>query len=413
MSERRKVVVTGLGLVTPVGTGVKKSWESLVAGRSGIGPITRFDAAAFDTRIAGQVDDFTATDWIDRKEVRRNDRFIHFALAATKMALEDAGLEITEKNAERIGAFVGSGMGGLESLENTYKTFMEKGPSRISPFFIPQTIINLAPGLISIAFGAKYGNLSHVSACATGAHAIGEAAEHIRHGRADAIIAGGAEATITVLGIGGFNAMKALSTRNDDPTGASRPFDADRDGFVAGEGSGILILESEAHAKARGARIYAEVAGYGLTSDAHHITSPAPHGEGAARCMRMALADAGLEPAEVQYLNAHGTSTKYNDALETEAIKTVFGDHAKKLAVSSTKSMTGHLLGAAGAIEAAFSVLALHHGVLPPTLNYTTPDPDCDLDYVPNEAREIPVRAVLSNSLGFGGTNATLAFKKP
>ena len=410
---RRRVVVTGLGIVCPVGTGVAKAWENLVAGRSGIGPITHFDASAFATHFAGECSDFDPAEWVPRKEIKRNDRFIHFALAATKMALEDSGLEITEENAERIGAFVGSGMGGLGSIEATMDVLRKKGPGRISPFFIPETIINLAPGQISIHFGTKYGNLSQVSACATGAHAIGEAAMHIALGRCDAMIAGGAEATITELGIGGFNAMRALSTRNDDPQGASRPFDRDRDGFVAGEGSGIVILEAEEHARARGAEILAYLDGYGLTSDAYHITSPAPEGEGAARCMRMALEDAGLAPDEVDYINAHGTSTEYNDKLETAAIKTVFGDHAYKLAVSSTKSMTGHLLGAAGAIEAVISVLALKHGVLPPTINYTTPDPDCDLDYVPNEAREVPIRTVLSNSLGFGGTNATLIFTKP
>lgn len=409
MSSR--VAVTGLGLVTPLGTGVAKTWEALVAGRSGIGPITNFDASDFATRFAGECTDFDPEQFIEKKEIRRNDRFIHFALAATKMALEDSGLEITEANAERIGAFVGSGMGGLGSLENTYRTYMEKGPSRISPFFIPETIINLAPGQISIHFGTKYGNLAHVSACATGSHALGEAMLHILAGRADAIIAGGAEATITPLGVGGFNSMKALSTRNDDPEGASRPFDLERDGFVPGEGAGIVVLESEAHAKARGARIYAYLDGYGLTSDAHHITAPAPDGEGAARCMRMALQ--GIDPASVDYVNAHGTSTQFNDKFETQAIKTVFGEHAYRLAVSSTKSMTGHLLGAAGGIEAVFSALAIHHGTIPPTINYRTPDPDCDLDYVPNEARQSRVRAVLSNSLGFGGTNASLLFRAP
>ncbi len=409
---RRRVAVTGLGLVTPLGTGVRKTWEALIAGTSGVGPITHFDPTEFTTRFAAECSDFVPEDWIPKKEVRRNDRFIHFALAAAKMALEDSGLEITEANAHRVGAFVGSGMGGLGSIENTYRTLMEKGPGRISPFFIPETIINLAPGQISIAFGTKYGNLSHVSACSTGAHSLGEAALHIAAGRADAIIAGGAEATITELGIGGFNAMKAMSTRNDDPQGASRPFDKDRDGFVSGEGAGILILEGEDHAKARGAKIYAYLEGYGLTSDAHHITSPAPGGEGARRCMEMALQTAGIGPEQVGYINAHGTSTPYNDKFETEAIKAVFGEQAYKVPVSSTKSMTGHLLGAAGAIEAAFSVLAIHHGVIPPTINYETPDPECDLDYVPNTAREAPVDTVLSNSLGFGGTNATLVFRK-
>ncbi|RMG11223.1 MAG: beta-ketoacyl-[acyl-carrier-protein] synthase II [Deltaproteobacteria bacterium] len=410
---RRRVVVTGLGMVCPTGTGVEKAWENLIAGRSGIGPITRFDASEFATRFAGECSDFDPAEWLPRKEIKRNDRFIHFALAAAKMALEHSGLEITEANAERIGTFVGSGMGGLGSIEATLDVLRQKGPSRISPFFIPQTIINLAPGQISIHFGTKYGNLSQVSACATGAHAIGEAAMHIALGRCDAMIAGGAEATITELGIGGFNAMRALSTRNEDPQGASRPFDKDRDGFVAGEGAGILILEAEEHAKARGAEILAYLDGYGLTSDAYHVTSPAPEGEGAARCMRMALEDAGLAPEAIDYINAHGTSTEYNDKLETAAIKTVFGDHAYDVPVSSTKSMTGHLLGAAGAVEAVITVMALRRGILPPTINYTTPDPECDLDYVPNEAREVPIRAALSNSLGFGGTNATLIFTKP
>lgn len=409
----RRVAVTGLGLITPVGTGVNETWDALVAGKSGIGPITHFDASEFVTRFAGECTDFDPVQWVPKKEVRRNDRFILLGLAAAQMALKDSGLEITEENADRVGVFVGSGMGGLGTIESTHQTLIERGPRRISPFFIPSVIINLVPGQISIATGARYGNFAHVSACSTGAHALGEAAMHISLRRADAIIAGGAEATVTPLGIGGFNSMRALSSRNDDPEGASRPFDADRDGFVCGEGAGVLILEGEDVAKARGANILGYITGYGCTSDAYHITSPAPEGVGAARCMKMALDTAGIAPEAVDYLNAHGTSTAYNDRFETQAIKTVFGEHAKKLAISSTKSMTGHLLGAAGAIEAAFSLLAINRGVAPPTINYTTPDPDCDLDYVPNEAREMKIGTVLSNSLGFGGTNATLVFQAP
>ncbi|MDF1566202.1 MAG: beta-ketoacyl-ACP synthase II [Deltaproteobacteria bacterium] len=409
----RGVVVTGLGAITPLGVGLGPTWEGLCAGRSGIGPIEGFDASEFVTRFAGECRDFDPEAYVPKKEIRRNDRFIHLALAAAQMALEDAGLTIDEHNADRVGVFVGSGMGGLGSLEEQHEVLRTRGPGRVSPFFIPETIINLAAGQISIRFGARYANFAHVSACSSSAHALGEAALHIAAGRADAIIAGGSEAAVTPLGVSGFNAMKALSTRNDDPQAASRPFERDRDGFVMGEGAGILILEAEETARARGARIYATLAGYGATSDAHHITSPAPGGAGAARCMQQALDSAGLAPEAIGYVNAHGTSTAYNDKFETEALKAVFGAHARSLAVSSTKSMTGHLLGAAGALEAVIAAKVLETGIIPPTINYQNPDPECDLDYVPNQAREARVRAVLSNSLGFGGTNASLLFTQP
>jgi 3-oxoacyl-[acyl-carrier-protein] synthase II len=409
----RRVVVTGLGVITPLGTGLGPTWEGLCAGRSGIAEIEGFDASAFTTRFAGECRDFDAKDFVPPKEIRRNDRFIHFALAAAQMAVDDAGLDVQAVGPERVGVFIGSGMGGLGSLEAQHGVLTRRGPGRVSPFFIPQTIINLAAGQVSIRFGTHYANFAHVSACSSSAHAIGEAALHIAMGRADVILAGGSEAAVTPLGLSGFNAMKALSTRNDDPQGASRPFDRDRDGFVMAEGAAVLILEAEEVARARGARIYGVLAGYGATSDAHHITSPAPEGAGAALCMRMALEQARLGPEAIGYINAHGTSTPYNDAFETMAIKTVFGAHARALMVSSTKSMTGHLLGAAGAVEAAVSLKVLETGIVPPTINYQTPDPECDLDYVPNEAREARVDAVLSNSLGFGGTNATLIFTRP
>jgi 3-oxoacyl-[acyl-carrier-protein] synthase II len=408
----RRVVVTGLGLVTPLGTGVRKSWSALLEGRSGAGPITRFDASKLDTRFAAEVKDFKPDEWMERKEVRHADRFTQFALAASKQAIDDAGLSITPENAVRVGVVIGSGIGGIETLENQYRAALEKGADRISPFLVPMMISNMAAGKVSIKFGAKGPNYCPVSACATGAHAVGEAASLIDRGHADAVICGGAEASITVSGIGGFSSMKALSQRNDAPEKASRPFDRDRDGFVSGEGAGILVVEDLEHARRRGARIYAEFTGYGLNADAHHITAPAPEGEGAARCMAMALADAHLRPEEIDYINAHGTSTPYNDANETKAIKKVFGDHAKKLMVSSTKSMTGHTLGAAGGIEAVFSVLSIVERRIPPTINYETPDPDCDLDYVPNAAREAKVQAVMSNSFGFGGTNGVLIFKR-
>lgn len=408
----RRVVVTGVGVISPLGTGVEKNWEALMRGQSGIDHITRFDASDLPSRIAGEVKDFNAEEFIDKKELKKMDLFIQYAMGAADLAMKDSGLEITEENAERVGVLVGSGLGGLPTIEKYHKAMLEGGYKKISPFFIPMLIINLAPGQISIKHGAKGPNVSSVSACATGTHSIGDAFRMIQRGDADAMIAGGTESTITPLAIGGFNVMKALSTRNDDPTAASRPFDLGRDGFVMAEGAGIVVLEEYEGARKRGAKIYAEVAGYGLTGDAYHLTAPAPEGEGAARCMKMALAGAGVDAAEVDYINAHGTSTPFNDRFETMAIKTVLGDHSGKVMVSSTKSMTGHALGAAGGIEAVFSLLAMDRGVVPPTINYQEPDPDCDLDYVPNEAREAQVRVALSNSLGFGGTNATLLFRK-
>lgn len=408
----RRVVVTGVGVVSPLGTGIEKNWSALINGQSGIGPITRFDATDFPVRIAGEVRDFNVEEYIDKKEARKMDLFIHFAVGAAAMALNDSGLVISDENAERVGVVVGSGMGGLPAIERYHAALAEGGYRKISPFFIPMSIINLAPGQISIMTGAKGPNLSPVSACATGTHAIGDAFRMIQRGDADAVIAGGSESTVCPLGIGGFAVMKALSDRNDDPQGASRPFEKNRDGFVMAEGAGIVVLEEYESAKSRGARIYAEVAGYGLTGDAYHLTSPAPEGEGAARCMRMALTTAGVNPEEVDYINAHGTSTHFNDLNETLAIKSVFGPHAGKLMVSSTKSMTGHLLGAAGGVEAVFSALAISRSVVPPTINYQDVDPECDLDYVPNQARQAEVGIALSNSFGFGGTNATLLFRK-
>ncbi len=416
MSNRR-VVITGTGLITSLGTGTEKNWQAMLAGKSGIAPITRFDAAKLDTRFAGEVKDFQPEQFIDRREVRRMDLFSQFALAAADMAVKDSGLPIGPDAPhgyapERVGVIVGSGIGGIASLEEQQRKGLEKGFDRLSPFFIIQIIINMAPGHISLRYGCKGPNWAPVSACATSAHAIGEAWKSIRLGECDAVIAGGSEAAITPLGMGGFSVMKALSSHNEDPTRASRPFDRERDGFVMGEGAGIVVLEELEHARKRGANILAELVGYGANSDAHHVTSPAPEGEGAARCMRLALASAGMNPEDVGYVNAHGTSTPANDANETKALKTVFGAHARKLAVSSTKSMTGHMLGAAGAVEAVISSLALLRGVLPPTINYTTPDPECDLDYVPNQPREQRVDVAMSNSFGFGGTNAVLIFKR-
>jgi 3-oxoacyl-[acyl-carrier-protein] synthase II len=410
--EKQRVVVTGLGLITPLGIGVDASWHGLIEGRSGIRRITQFDASLFPTKIAGEVQGFNPEDFIETKEIKKMDRFIHFAVAAATMAMSDSGLKITEANAERTGVFVGSGMGGLHTIEHYHSAFLEKGPRRISPFFIPMLVVNLASGQISIRFGAKGPNSAVATACATGSHAIGDAYKIIQRGDADAMIAGGTEAVITPLGIGGFNAMKALSTRNDEPEKASRPFDVDRDGFIMGEGAGIIILESLQSAAERGARIYAEVVGYGMTADAYHITAPAPGGEGAARCMAIALKDAEIRPGEVNYINAHGTSTKYGDELETQAIKKVFGEDAYKTAVSSTKSMTGHLLGAAGGVEAVVSVLTIYNDTIAPTINLDNPDPECDLDYVPHKARKTTVNYTLTNSFGFGGTNACLVFKK-
>ncbi len=409
---KNRVVVTGVGMITPLGLGVEDSWDNLIAGRSGIRRITHFDSSQFSTQIAGEVAGFNPEDYIELKEIKKMDRFIHLAIAAAKKALDNSGLKITDKNAERIGVIVGSGIGGLGTIEHYHSVLLEKGPRRISPFFIPMLVINLASGQISIKFGAKGPNSAVATACATGSHSIGDAFEIIKRGEADVMITGGTEAVITPLGIGGFNAMKALSTRNDEPEKASRPFDIDRDGFVMGEGAGIVILESLEIAIDRGAKIYAEIVGYGMTADAYHITAPAPNGEGAARCMAMALRNGGINPSEVDYINAHGTATKYGDELESNAIKTVFGEHAYRVAVSSTKSMTGHLLGAAGGVEAIISVLSIYNDIIPPTINLDNPDPECDLDYVPYKSRRMTVNYALSNSFGFGGTNACLLFKK-
>ncbi len=412
-SNQRRVVVTGLGLVTPLGTGIEKNWEALVAGRSGIRPITRFPHVEFfATRIAGQVPDFRAEDFIETKEIKKMDLFIQYSVAAAQMAAQDGDFKIAPEEAARVGVIIGVGLCGIETIEYYNKAYLEGGPRKISPFFIPKVISNLAPGHIAIRHGAKGVNWTPTSACASGNHAIGEAFHLIRRGLQDAVIAGGAESVITPLGVGGFSAMKALSTRNDEPEKASRPFEKDRDGFVIAEGSGVIILEEREKAIRRGAKIYAEVIGYGANGDAYHITAPAPEGEGAARCMALALQDAGIPPEEIDYINAHGTSTEYNDINETLAIKKIFGERAYKIPISSTKSMTGHLLGAAGAVEGVFSVLALCHGVIPPTINYETPDPQCDLDYVPNEARKADIKVVLSNSFGFGGTNACVVFRR-
>ena len=406
----RRVVVTGVGMITPLGVGTGPTWEAILGGKSGVGPITKFDASQFSTTIAAEVKGFAPEDFVDRKEIKRMDPFIHLAMASAHLAMEDAGLSIDGEMGPRVGVYMGSGLGGLSTLERYHQAYLEEGVRKISPFFIPMLISNLAPGHIAIRYGAKGPNITTTTACAASSHAIGEALVAIRRGVCDAVIAGGSEATITPMGLGGFCAMKALSSRNDDPERASRPFDKDRDGFVMGEGAAILILEELEFARGRGAKIYAELCGYGASGDAHHVTAPAPGGEGAVRCMRAALEDARIRPEEVEHINAHGTSTPYNDQFETMAIKTVFGEHARNLAVSSTKSMTGHLLGAAGAVEGAFSVLALRDGVIPPTINYTTPDPECDLDYVPNEARRKAIRYALSNSFGFGGTNSCLLF---
>jgi 3-oxoacyl-[acyl-carrier-protein] synthase II len=410
--DLRRVVVTGLGALTPVGNTAEEFWSSLVHGRSGIGPITRFDARGFPTRIAGEVRNFDPLDFVDKKEARRLDPYLQYAIAAASLAVQDASLDTGKVDANRFGVLIGSGIGGITTLLENHKTLLERGPDRVSPFFIPMLIINMASGLVSMRFGAKGPNSSVVTACATGNHAIGDAFKLIQRGEADVMIAGGAEAIVIPLTIAGFCAMKAMSTRNDEPEKASRPFDAGRDGFVCSEGAGIVVLESREHAIGRDARIYAEVRGYGMSGDAHHMTAPDPEGDGAARSMANALRDAGAAPEDVGYVNAHGTSTPYNDKFETLAIKRVFGDHARRLAVSSTKSMTGHLLGAAGGIEAIATALALHHGVLPPTINYEHPDPECDLDYVPNQARKQDVEVAASNAFGFGGTNATLIFAK-
>jgi 3-oxoacyl-[acyl-carrier-protein] synthase II len=409
--SRRRVVVTGLGIVCPIGNTVAGAWSGALAGKSGIGRITHFDASSLPSQIAGEVKNFDIAAYLSPKEARRMDRFIHLGIAAGVEAMKDAGLEVTEANAARIGVNVGSGIGGLPMIEETHNDVLKGGPRKISPFFIPSTIINMISGNLSIMHGLKGPNLAMVTACTTSAHCIGESGRLIEYGDCDVMVAGGAEATITLLAVGGFASARALSTRNDDPATASRPWDKDRDGFVLGEGAGVLVLEEFEHAKRRGARIYAELAGYGMSGDAHHMTAPQESGEGAARCMENALRNARLNREDIDYVNAHGTSTPLGDLAETVALKRCFGEHARKLAVSSTKSMTGHLLGAAGGVEAVFSVLAIRDQVAPPTANLLEQDPACDLDYVPNTARPMPMRAVLSNSFGFGGTNGTLIFK--
>ncbi len=410
--ERRRVVVTGLGIVSPVGNSVPEAWQSVLEGRSGITRVTRFDPSRLSSQIAGEVKGFDVTRYLSAKEARRMDLFIHYGMAAALQAWRDAGIEVTPENAERIGINFGSGIGGLPMIEATHDELKKSGPRRISPFFIPATIINMIAGNLSIALGIKGPNLAIVTACTTATHCIGEAAKAIRWGEVDAMLAGGAEATVTELAMGGFAAARALSTRNDDPAGASRPWDRDRDGFVLGEGAGALVLEEYEHARRRGARIYCELAGYGVSADAFHITAPAEDGDGAFRCMRNALRDAGLGPDMVDYINAHGTSTPLGDIAETVAIKRLMGARAREVAVNSTKSMTGHLLGAAGGVEAVFTALAVQNQVSPPTINLQHPDPACDLDYVPNVAREMPIRTALSNSFGFGGTNGTLVFTR-
>ncbi|HNK13165.1 MAG: beta-ketoacyl-ACP synthase II [Nitrospira sp.] len=407
----RRVVITGLGLVTPLGTGVDKTWKALCAGESGIGRITRFDPTGYDAQIAGEVKDFDPAQFIEKKEIKKMDTFIHYAVGASQLAVDDANLKVAPEEATRVGVYIGSGIGGLGSIEHYHDVLKEKGPGRVSPFFIPMTIINLASGQVAIRVGAKGPNSCAVTACATGNHCIGDAYRLIQRNDADVMIAGGAEAAITPLGVAGFASAKALSFRNSEPTKASRPFDKDRDGFVLGEGAGVVVLEELEHARARGARIYAELIGYAMNSDAYHITAPPEEGEGAVRCMDMALKNAGVAKTDIGYINAHGTSTMA-DAIETKAIKHVFGEQAYRIPVSSTKSMTGHLLGAAGGIEAVFSILALHHGILPPTINLDHPDPACDLDYVPNQARPAQVQVALSNSFGFGGVNACLIFRR-
>lgn len=409
---KKRVVVTGLGVIAPVGIGKDNFWQALVQGKSGIKPITRFDASELPTRIAGEVRDFEPADYLDKKEARRMDRFAQFAVAASKMAIEDSGLELAHENLDRMGVILGSGIGGMETFEDQTRTLVNRGPNRISPFFVPMMIANMAAGQIGITFGLRGPNITTVTACASSTNSIGDAFKLLQRGDADVVVTGGTEAPITPLAMAGFCAMKAMSTRNDEPEKASRPFDRERDGFILGEGAGILILETLEHAEARGARIYAEVAGYGTTCDASHITAPHPEGEGAAKSMEMAITDAGLKPEDITYINAHGTSTHLNDKCETMAIKRALGEHAGKVLVSSTKSMTGHLLGASGGIEGIASVLAIYNGIVPPTINYEQPDPYCDLDYVPNQAREVEVQAALSNTFGFGGHNATIVFKK-
>ncbi|HYC58095.1 MAG TPA: beta-ketoacyl-ACP synthase II [Thermoanaerobaculia bacterium] len=410
--QKRRVVVTGIGMISPLGVGNDATWQGLISGRSGIGYITKFDASAYPCRIAGEIRDFNAEDYIEKKEVKKSDTFIHYAVAATQIAFDDAKMDMSQEDADRVGVIIGSGIGGLPLIEEMHKKLLERGPSRISPFFIPGLIVNLAAGQVSIRFGAKGPSSAPATACATGAHAIGDAAKVIRHDEADVMIAGGSEAVVSALAVGGFSAMRALSTRNDEPQRASRPWDLERDGFVMGEGAGIVILEEREHAISRGAQIYCELTGYGMTSDAYHITSPSEDGDGMARVMGRALKDAGLQPSDIDYINAHGTSTPVGDKTETVAIKRLFGEQAYKVAISSTKSMTGHLLGAAGGIESAIAAMVVRTGTMPPTINYENPDPECDLDYVPNQARQADIKHVLSNSFGFGGTNATLIFSK-
>jgi len=408
----RRVVVTGIGLVSAIGVGTEATWEGLCAGRCGVGPITRFDASAFAARIAAEVKDFDPLQYVDKKDVKKMDTFIHYAIAASQSAAADAALVVGPEDAARVGVFIASGIGGFGTIEREHQALLEGGPRRISPFFIPAAIINLAAGQVSIRLGAKGPNLATSTACAASAHAVGEAFEIIRRGAADAMIAGGSEAAITPMGVGGFAAMRALSTRNDEPARASRPFDKERDGFVIGEGAGVIVLEELERARRRGARVYAEVVGYGATADAYHITAPSDDGDGAVRVMAMALASAGVGPGDVQYINAHGTSTPFNDKLESLAIRTLFGAHADRIGVSSTKSMTGHTLGAAGGIEAGVTALAVYHQTMPPTINQDTPDPECTLDYVPWRARTAPITYAMSNSFGFGGTNAALLLRR-
>ena len=408
----RRVVITGAGVISPLGTGLTANWDAILEGRSGAGPITQFDAADYPTRFAAEVKDFEPLDYLDRADARRLDRFCQLAVAAARMTIEDSGLAITDDNAERVGVIIGSGIGGLHVWEREHAVLLEKGPRRVSPFLIPMMIGDMASGYVSILHGAKGPNMAVVTACATGTNAIGDAAEIVKRGDAEVMIAGGAEAPVTPLGFAGFCSMRAISARNDAPTRASRPFDRDRDGFVVGEGAGVVVVEALEHAQARGAKVYAEIIGYGMSGDAYHITAPAPNGAGAARSMRAALGDAGLEPEAVDYINAHGTSTSLNDQLETEAVKTVFGEHAYRLAISSSKSQIGHTLGAAGAIELIYCLLALQHQTAPPTINYEHPDPACDLDYVPNTARPMRLTTVMSNSFGFGGHNAVLIIRQ-
>jgi 3-oxoacyl-[acyl-carrier-protein] synthase II len=409
---QRRVVITGAGLVTPVGIGIDENWENITSGKSGVGEITHFDTSDFPVKIAGEVKNFTPEDFVDKKDCRKFDKFIIYSLVAAELAVQNSGLDINKIDSERAGTIIGSGIGGFKTIEDTHEILMTKGPKRISPFFIPSAIINMASGMTSIKYGLKGPNSSVVTACATGAHAIGDAFKIIQRGDADIMFAGGSESAITPLAVGGFSNMKALSRRNDEPEKASRPFDRDRDGFVMGEGAGILIIEELESALSRGADIIAEIVGYGLTSDAYHITAPDESGDGARRCMEMAIRDASIRPEDIEYINAHGTSTPYNDTIESRAIKSAFGEHAYNLAVSSTKSMTGHLLGAAGSVEAIYSAFAIKKGVLPPTINLEASDDECDLDYVPNKARKQIISYALSNSLGFGGTNASLVFKK-